>query len=117
MNDTELKYLRPLQPVIREKMGEERNTDLIWCEVCRQIVTWEGHTNPECEYLRLPHAIDLKNPERGLAGMLKGYLYGIIPYTFDRWVVKTDAGECIADTPYLALLKALAAQEGVEVGE
>jgi len=70
--------------------------------------------------LRIPLPIDPRNPERGLVGMLEGewsLQTPSAPKFDDKWaVVHRDYEEIyFADTPVLALLKALAAQSGVMV--
>lgn len=68
--------------------------------------------------IRLPLPIDPRNPERGLMGMFGAddriSLYQIDSY---RWVCKVNVALNYfeAETPTLALLKALAYQEGIEV--
>ena len=90
-------------------------------------------------YLRIPQAIDLQNPERGLWGMFQRntliYLKPVFGLPGGQWPVDNDnttdmasfhTGEygckivgCdepfIGSTPALALLKAIAHQLGVEV--
>jgi hypothetical protein len=70
------------------------------------------------EVFRLPLPIDPRNPERGVAGMLKGVSSLLFPTARDpEWsVVPLDGRAEISfgDTPSLALLQALEKQWEVE---
>ena len=123
MTDEELKYHIALQGVYREKMGEwPINGDQYNYQ--NKTFYFGGELpefdNTERKLIRIPRPIDTENPERGLWGMIdwnKFYIrshkdgdiqimkYGEVG--FNKWFV-------IAPVT-LSLLKALAAQEGIEV--
>ena len=72
-------------------------------------------TNDDPALLRIPLTIDTENPERGLLWMLcpEGYVNLKEVYS-NAWSCDGGGKEYFASTPTLAILKALAAQEGVE---
>ena len=115
----ELKYFTALRGVIAEKMGEKEGDDRVYCAADNSSQEWVDC----CEYcgecrgdIRLPLPIDPENPERGLVGMIKGFDTLMFDYDDMEWFCYTLDGEnTAADTPTLALLKALAWQEGIEV--
>lgn len=106
MNSEELKYYSMLQELFREKMGPQQNGDKI---------LFLGSN------IRRPLPIDPENPERGLWGMLDHYKKELHTWrSGKRAIVELVDKEGVrvlfeADTPTLALLKALAHQEGVEI--
>jgi hypothetical protein len=120
---------------VEERMGEWEVGD--WCTHTeyrtvgcitgmrgkRLFVTFPNYTSPvtiwkySTQLLRLPFPIDPRNPERGLWGMVdwtKFVIDGI--YTGSRDISiryrYSEAIFCVAQ-PTLALLRALAAQEGM----
>jgi hypothetical protein len=122
MTDTELKYFVALQPKIREAMGEWQEGDWASCPKIGQGVKpfpIGGRSNscPTCSFLPLP--IDPRNPERGLWGMVDWDLFSTLTPRDGEWYVfgmndRRTKGFCSEwCTPTLALLKALAWQEGV----
>ncbi len=119
MTDEELKYFIALQPVFKKKMGELKNGDSYaiispstGIHICQVVYS---KLNNNC--IRLPLPIDPDNPERGLLGMINF----CIGFDIDGHVgcLIQTAGEqykrIYGDTFTLALLKALAAQEGIKV--
>jgi hypothetical protein len=79
---------------------------------------YKSHTvKPADDVIRLPLPIDPRNPERGLEGMLRGPLFAqramISVETGSPWVWKINKGQW-QPTFTLALLEAIAAQEGIE---
>ena len=139
MTDEELKYYITLQPVFKEKMRKLRGNDWIYCSLrkkklllmnCkRQLRCWEyvdckkiGVSHLSCEYrIICPLPIDTENPERGLIGMLKDESFDLsYDDDFDETYRWRMAGTFIygiirTGSPTLALLKALASQEGITV--
>ena len=108
MTDEELKYLRALQPEFKKILyGDESRLRYI-----KELKT----------VLFVPPAIDPENPKRGLWGMVDWSLFKIAK-VFDNGNIairNVELDECkfyVADTPYLALLKALAHQWGIGVKE
>lgn len=128
----ELKYysMLKLQKLFREKMGEwkvgDYGHDLIGGTRCLCsdkfpltfiFPTTCGRLADISQILRLPLPVDPENQERGLWGMLRNFrdLYTMPEFEI-KWKVVIKSGMTFnADTPTLALLKALAAQEGVEI--
>lgn len=135
MNDEELKYYIALQPFFRKKMGEWQTGDWVFHKEKRKVF-WVAY--PEGSFLFvynreygsyreifrsnaifLPLPIDPVNPERGLLDMLskEAQFFSGLGKSFVRYYDTID-GYCYllieGDTPTLALLKALAEQEGVE---
>ncbi|MFA5323350.1 MAG: hypothetical protein WC373_11825 [Smithella sp.] len=128
MNDLELKYHIALQPLYRRVMGEWEVEDMSYNESHFVKISRVTHTdihfwkmNPEKDNsLRIPLTIDDQN-HRGLLDMLLGtttlYSYGE-NLSYERGVgVSTQDGYRYvkADTLTLAILKALAYQEGIEI--
>ncbi len=79
-------------------------------------------------YLRVPLAIDHRNPKRGLWGMIDWNKWKINEWYTDKnsmcieskelcWSERNDEPVHFTGTPYLALLKALEAQIGEEDGQ
>lgn len=108
-----------MQAFFSEKMGESRERDHFHCLTCGANFT-KHQDDCNCNdydaerWIICPLAIDSENPERGLWGMID----------WDRFFVRIRASgkmniQCqdfvAEDYPTLALLKALAAQEGIEV--
>ena len=123
MNAEELKYLKALQPGIREAMGNRWNIgDKGYCAEHDSYYYYGDHLEEMCcdeEGIRVPLAIDPENPGRGLWGMVKNKWGKSLHETMDKYPQRFsfsngDVGSK-ADTLYLALLKALAAQWGVGV--
>ncbi len=121
----ELKYFTALKDVIAGKMGPwrwhdgwyDQDNDEVGKVVPGQVKFFH---DPEYEmhyFVRLPLPIDPENPERGLVGMIKNLIY-LGPMN-DSWFVQIPDGDLCqylyGNTPTLALLKALAWQEGIEV--
>ncbi|MFZ2809439.1 MAG: hypothetical protein WAZ60_23900 [Desulfosalsimonadaceae bacterium] len=133
MNAEELKYMKALQPGIREAMGNRWNIgDKGYCAEHDSYYYYGDHLEEMCcdeEGIRIPLAIDPENPGRGLQGMCSPpvqltpiynpYQDNVIICWEATWSIeKCGENKLIivgADTPYLALLKSLAAQWGVEV--
>lgn len=121
----ELDYHRALQDVYKKAMGEVRTYDRIhclkydWIQVANDCdYSGEGCSSGiVCQHrVFTPLTIDDRNSERGLWGMLKGLF--VLRNTEDKeWQLGiVGRRNCfIADTPTLTILKALAAQEGVEL--
>ena len=125
MTDIELQYYKVLQGVFKEKMGAWKYRDNCWCSKCG-VTMYHNlcSTRYGRELLRLPLPIDTRNPERGLTGMIKdmisidnngkhGWSVNIMLDSGKTWQEREFKG----DTPTLALLKALAWQEGVKVND
>lgn len=145
MKDEELKYYThpEMQRFFLEKRGEwqvgDSGWDTVFCKRCIYIGTvYHGdilHYQFAKEYntvespindsliLFLPLPIDPVSPERGLWGMLDGYPFLCRQGNADKtWrlsisnrVIGDSALHYWANTPTLALLKALAEQWGVTV--
>lgn len=128
----ELKYFIALKDVINGKMGPwkwhdgwyDQDNDEAGKVVPGQVKFFH---DPEYEmhyFVRLPLPIDPDNPERGLVGMIKNLTY-LMPDGNSGWIVSIPDDPIpddpnlkidqyfYAPTPTLALLKALAWQEGV----
>jgi len=108
-----LKYLIPLQPMIKKAMGERKvgdmfialpSTDIEFCSSS----DIEEDLIPD-KFLYVPLTIDPVNPSRGLWGMLtiKGINYIFDNYNFEQLLHSNGMTE--------AILKALCHQEGVEI--
>jgi hypothetical protein len=128
MTQEELEYysLPKLQKLFREKMGEWRANDKgKFLNNDPEIITKYlllDLTNPETledwknNWIRLPLPIDPENPERGLWGMVDWRLWN--PYISGGMETMGLMNLCPHEpisTPTLALLKALAHQEGIEI--
>jgi hypothetical protein len=123
----ELELYKELQPLFKERMGEWQAGDryatpkgeILLCTLAPLgfVADEEGHLYKENTCIRLPLPIDPVNPERGLLGMLEGDYYDLHYNVYaSKWVVRpdlVDGNTFEANTPTLALLKALKAQEGV----
>ena len=128
INPEELKYYIALQEFFKEKMGEWRWYDR-WYDsengedgVVLPGQLTEFRRGDFQEFIRLPLPIDPYKPERGLLEMIKGINGDLISIhqTETQWCCcffnKISGFVCwYAPTPTLALLKALARQEGIEV--
>jgi hypothetical protein len=120
MSDEEKKYWITLQPFFMEKMGPWQVGDQYYSTITKVVEFITGYSGfPTSDYIRLPLPIDPRNPERGLWGMVDWDNWDI-SFVFDNGDVIIQkgfrlSGESIKDTPTLALLKALAAQEGETV--
>jgi hypothetical protein len=130
MNSEELKYHTALQPFFREKMGAWRVGDWLQDEELTGVVMAISddtdlfvYFSDKCQR-KLPHGlcfplplpIDRRNPERGLWGMVDWRKVVLISNNSGLVTIRNSrTGKDIVDTPELALLKALAAQEGVEI--
>ena len=126
MNQEELKYHKALQGVYKEKMGEWQWYDR-WYDpedgvdgVVLPGQLTEFRRGDFQEFIRLPLPIDPYDEGRGLLEMIKD-VYNITKldreeemYIIGFWR-GSDYDIADAPTPALALLKALASQEGVEV--
>lgn len=136
MNPQELELFIALQGVIKEKMGaiqvgdniyNERYLDgiitethhpaylKIWFDLCG-VAEWYFRSMP---LTRLPLPIDPSGQGRGLVDMINGTVRLIRTYALREWVIEVysenDKQLYNAATPTLALLKAIAAQEGIKV--
>lgn len=119
MKPKELELLIKLQPVIRKKMGELQYGDSLCCQKDgNRIFTWQADTHKIYpDDLVIPQAIDRDNPERGLLGMIE-YFGELYKSRKDGWIYRSaDILHLYygGNSPYLALLKALCGQEGVEI--
>ena len=105
---------------IREKMGEWEfgdqylieNVDTIFCNPPHREDDWWN----DKAIIRIPLAIDHRNPERGIIeGMLQNFI-GIVKTSSGLWdaQIGSTPEAFLADTPYLALLRALDKQIGGE---
>lgn len=143
MNAELLKYFTALQPLFREKMGPWRVGDKTWyCGVVQVVIfndhgwlnlfnvsyeeTFEIYTRRNCDnLLRLPADIDYDGPDGKPSGRC---LWGMVDWNrFEFYIArsgKMQAWERKSRDPLfgddfnfstLALLKTLAAQEGVGV--
>ncbi len=126
MNQAELEILsKPkVQEFIREKMGKIIIGDHIrWIDSEDDVVRTDFQASCVMGgngYTIFPLAIDHRNPERGLWGMIEGYksIYSGKSRLTGKEVTRVDLTEkdgtiirsFSTDTPYLALLKALEAQ-------
>jgi hypothetical protein len=128
----ELEILRKpeVQEYIREKMGLFNDGDMYECEFCHKLLVHNEEYTHDClngkepnNDLIIPDCIsrDSSRPERGLWGMLLAFHYPDLHYNAyaNEWVVDliekdtlTRVGFHHADTPRLALLKALEWQIG-----
>jgi hypothetical protein len=139
MTPEELKYYTALQPLFREKMGEHKKDDRLYffyrgkqieASVYRtyegmvHLFTEEfGRINLEKDdpaFIRLPLPVDPRNPERGLWGMVDWNKWHLEPQRQDSVIIYgiNDNYGKVYDcegTPTLALLKALAVQEGIGI--
>lgn len=130
MTPEELRLYTALQKKFREAMGEEEVLDRVMCDTFSRVVSYNECSDCDCRMcngysLRLPLPIDPVNPERGLWGMLQGWRKVETAAKFDgtdlSFCYRMDNGDLMtgkiirygSPTPTLALLKALAAQEGV----
>ena len=128
MTDIELKYYKALQAVFKEKMGDWQTGDwftnsfgeFITCVMDQDDTTlfdFYGSSYFKKLAIRLPLPIDPRNPERGLTGMHRHFRELVYNVTGNFWMCKVwnyeNSNSFAADTPTLALLKALAWQEGV----
>jgi hypothetical protein len=120
----ELKYFIALKDMIAGKMGPWKWHDG-WYDPMDNAtgVVIPGHIrnfrDPEAEmhnFVRLPLPIDPENPERGLVGMINGtwLIQKLDESGYEVTVLFKKGIEIfVGATPTLALLKALAWQEGV----
>jgi hypothetical protein len=125
MNPEELKLYTTLQPLFREKMGDWQVGDwfvLSHGTIPRCVCMHDIKEVEKYAMIRLPLPIDPRNPERGLSGMCKGLVTIGKALFKDNWFVQVRVEEngvykCFSsfkgETPTLALLRALAVQEGV----
>ena len=126
----ELKYFIAMKDVIAGKMGEWQWHDG-WHDpedgatgkvVPGQVKFFRDPGDEMHNFVRLPLPIDPENPERGLWGMIDWKRWAI-SLDIDGSMVLDDMDDASEanrystgwDTPTLALLKALAWQEGIEV--
>jgi len=135
MMDERIKYMKALQAFFAKKMGPWQVGDwFVYGDQLYLIIeSYKGHYQTVTEDgkkmgfdtpsidngLRLPLPIDPRNPERGLWGMVDWNEWHLEPQDQDSVILyginkNCDAAEFLG-TPELALLKALAAQEKVEV--
>ncbi|MFA6397130.1 MAG: hypothetical protein WCW84_14285 [Sulfurimonas sp.] len=111
MTEEELKYysLPKLQELFHKKMWSRMRGDKWKFASTEDIYFFNDGIIPD-QTILLPLPIDPDNPERGLMGMLK------FPAIFLLGCAGTIKSlDEFINTPTLALLKALAHQEGVEV--
>lgn len=135
---TELDYHKALQPLYKRVMGEWQVGDRCYHEfygegvivetkmfesitpfICIAFVDRVHAFNPrDKEIFTIPLTIDDRSPEafkRSFLGMVEGFggLY-LVPAN-NKWCCFGENFYFYGDTPTLAILKALAVQEGVEV--
>jgi len=131
MDAETLRYMIALQPQIKKAMGEWKSGDWYYNrlhgndpQVVSEVAVGDfiGLSAPiELGTIRLPLPIDPRNPERGLWGMLDWDLFSTLTPRDGEWYIfgmndSRTKGFCSEwCPPELALLKALACQEGVEV--
>lgn len=140
MNPEILKYFIALQPVIKKAMGEWQVGDRVWVGDKESIVVFvyeDGVTlqpiprglrfvlcPDDPALLRLLPTIDDSGKGRGLVDMCENIsairpIYSILDKGILYWEVAIEPGDTntyyYPGTPQLALLKAIAAQEGIEV--
>jgi hypothetical protein len=123
-----LKYLIPLQPMIKKAMGMIRTDEKVYnikTDLYDFIPDFMiAYASNHSDYIRIPLTIDDSSPEasrRSLLGMIEGFVnLHYNPY-LKQWVIELYDGFVLkkystnADTPTEAILKALCHQEGVEV--
>ncbi len=133
MDAEELRLYTQLQPKIREAMGEWQVGDpLSYFGKLGFAVKRNGNFGLEAvvdgeyqcsiaidspELIRRPLPIDSRCPERGLWGMVDWSYWSFEDEGNDNARVSGGGEYVFVGTPTLALLKALAHQEGVEVGD
>jgi hypothetical protein len=114
-----------LQPKFRETMGPVIDLDIFYCPACKDIHLMLNGLLSKCrcitrftDMLRLPLAINDRNPGRGLLGMIQGTgKYLCLNQGSKKWrfsVEQNDhdiATSYFGATPTEALLRALMAQE------
>jgi hypothetical protein len=106
-----------VQKKIREGMGKLHWADWVWCNKCQEeevLVVHEDQCYEEIDNLiRLPLPIDPRNPERGLWGMVTGNKSMTTDPDNNVDFYSSSIGDWShGATPTIALLKALAVQEG-----
>jgi hypothetical protein len=104
-------------------MGPGKDSDFIYCPRCEAEGILCLHIE-ECgsgeidSFIRIPLALDHRNPERGLWGMVDWEKTKFIVQPDGKAATGTFDGRwwhyLSTDTPYFALLKALARQWGEE---
>lgn len=118
MDNELLRYYTALQPLFREKMTDWHCGDAYVDEKFPTVIQYitPHHLQEELSMgsnIRIPKTIDDENPERGCLGMLTGYVD-----LSSGWFCRTSTDKVKvyrADTPTIAILKALAEQEGVQI--
>ena len=129
MNEEALKYYIALQLKFREVMGEWPIKGDPYLTELSLVDFFDayfdiGEDGEPCERvanaIRLPLPIDPRNPERGLWGMIDwGNFDGIVNRDGSKLIIRVWNGigwiTKFMDRPEIALLKALAWQEGIEV--
>lgn len=131
--DEELKYHVALQKVYEKAMGPWQVGDRFYNEVTKMECTFSELSPHGLSYyetiFRLPFPIDPRNPERGIQGMCSIPVQLVPIYNPEQnnaivwWETSWSEdkhGEYITnhmggETPTLAILKALAFQEEIEV--
>lgn len=126
MNAEELKYLRALHPEIVKRMGPIRIGDVVYdpddspdgsvvsvCGYCDRLDDGELQQWLQTA-IRIPLAIDPVNPGRGLWGMIDWSKFFV--RVRDNGKLNIQCQDFVVESsPYLALLRTLAAQWNVEV--
>jgi hypothetical protein len=131
-----LKYLIALQPQIKNIMREWQIGDKYWCEICQPpgihyitIGMSEIDKNGKMidlpcrpcwhDILRIPPTIDDSGRKRGLWNMVDWHRWRLSnSINGDLLImdnINNDSAHDILEPPQLALLKAIAAQNNVEV--
>jgi hypothetical protein len=126
MTDEELKYYEVLQPVLGKHLKTIATGDRYYhIADKRMILVRDAYNSPyspdffKLHCIAIPLPVDPENPERGLWVMIKGLRS--LHSRSGEWEVNIfDEGYVIISThkgktPALALLKALAAQEGIAI--
>jgi len=130
IHDEEIRLYSLCQKRIKEAMGTLQWPDRYICLTYGDIDYHIADGDPRScasighEIICLPLPIDPRNPERGLTGMIKGFrsIDGPDPEWMNpRWLLwsvqvhkGTDVISYDGESPTIALLKALASQEGEE---
>ncbi len=120
ISQEELDLYKRLQPVFYKKMGPWQVGDNYYDPITQlsgyvsiEYINYVNHPRFG-NFIRLPLPIDPRNPERGLWGVINGKCgISLHLYKGNHYVNNGTGQDYIGKTPTLALLRALAAQEGV----
>lgn len=109
-----------MQELFRDRMGEKRNSDLVHIPSKNKTLLYEKYYQTQIYFgacIVIPLPIDRDNPERGLWGMLdwNQWIGGSSIDGSGFYIMHQRSSiEFKSETPTLALLRALARQEGAE---